>query len=234
MNGLETLKQSDRKRWKLYGTYSPSHEVFLRNWFLATLKDDFETFFERVEQKCNTAEFMGPGWVDAVSEKILFLSKVISESSVGDRFIFSDVDIQWFRPVSGVLDSIVSSRGDIDIFFQEDAFGEFCSGFFVCMANERTDIFWKEVLRYMRANRVGDQKAVKTLLGGDFKHLRVDLLPRRFWGPGHDQKNFDLWVPGKHLNPPADIVFHHANWTSGISNKLDQLKYIHSKVYGAT
>lgn len=231
---LETLKQKQKKRWKLYGSYSPSHEVFLRSWFLTTLKDNFEICFKRIEdQKCASAQFMSAGWVDAVSEKIIFLLKILEETPTGDRFIFSDVDIQWFRPVSSILDSIISSNEEIDIFFQEDGFGEFCTGFFVCRSNDTTKSFWSEVLHHMNSNKVGDQKAVKTLIEKNvFPELKVKLLPKQFWGPGQQQTNLDFWIPGKPLYPPVDLFFHHANWTSGIPNKISQLTYIQSKIYG--
>lgn len=78
--------------------------------------------------------------------------------------------------------------------------------------------------------------------------IKWDYLPDTFYTP---QKGFrkrsiarrtldrlgitvpypdNLWVPGRYLHVPKDIVMHHANFTIGTHNKMAQLKYVRKKI----
>lgn len=80
------------------------------------------------------------------------------------------------------------------------------------------------------------------------KDIKWDYLPDTFYTP---QKGFrkrsmtrkaldrlgvtapypdHLWVPGRYLHVPKDIVMHHANYTIGTQNKIAQLKYVRKKI----
>lgn len=229
VQGLSSLKaQAESKRWKMYGVYSDSHMPMFQNWFLSTLCDPFEMEFHKTEQRCPSARFMEQGWVDAVSSKIDFLLEILHSLPEDNVFLFSDVDIQWFNPITPILDQIVKEHPQIDLFFQEDGFGEFCTGFFVCRINNRTKQLWQNVRKYMQEKSIGDQKATK-LVFEQGAEAKARYLPRIFWGPGPYQTNHDLWMPGKPLYVPKDLLFHHANWTKGVENKIAQFQYVRSE-----
>lgn len=216
---------------RVRGVYSGSHEALFRDWFAGTLADDFDVEFRRTEQLCESAYFMNVGWVRAVSAKVDFLVETIRGLPEGEAFVFSDVDVQWFGPAAGLLAE--ADAAGADMLFQEDAGGEFCTGFFLCRAGERTERFWRAVLGLMRRHTIGDQKGARLALErGLVPGVRVGHLPRSFWGPGPTREGTEGWVPGEPLDPPADIVMHHANWTFGVGNKARQLEYVRSIVEG--
>lgn len=214
---------------KIYGVYSPSHEKLLRDWFLPTMQDDFEVNFRKTDQLCPLGRFMSVGWVRAVSAKIDFLLAALGCASEGEWIIFSDVDIQWFRSAKAYLEEAACLEGgENDMMFQEDAAGEFCTGFFVCRANERTRGFWGDVAKLMRDKISGDQRAANYLLASGSHAVRASHLPRVFWGPGQGRQEKTFWRPGSPLNVPSDIVLHHANWAAGVESKIEQLRYVRS------
>ena len=49
-------------------------------------------------------------------------------------------------------------------------------------------------------------------------------LPIEFFGGG--TLTGKHWLPGMSLEVPANIVLHHANWTTGVPNKIAQLKFV--------
>jgi hypothetical protein len=221
------------KRWKIYTVYSESHRQLYENWFKRTMKDDFEIVSKEIKQSCKNAKYMANGWVDTVINKIPLIHKAIDEHFENGFFIFSDVDIQWFAPVKQKILEIVSKNPKVDIFFQRDSINlktgvpYFCTGFFICKANERTRKFWNEVKKTMQENQWGDQRSSnhvieKKMING----LIVSYLPFQFWGAGSNSFEKKIWVEGMPLYPPKNILVHHANWTEGVKNKIKQLKYI--------
>lgn len=222
---------ADSGRLKICGVYSPSHEEMYREWFLLTMQDDFEVEFRKTDQLCSLARFMSVGWVRAVSTKIEFLLEVLHSTTEDEWIIFSDVDIQWFGKAGDQLKDLTRANGSSrDMLFQEDAFGEFCTGFFVCRANERTRRFWESSLRLMRDKISGDQRVANHLLRSGSCEVTAGYLPRTFWGPGQGRGERRFWTPESSLEVPDGIILHHANWAAGVENKVRQLQYIRSLV----
>jgi len=52
--------------------------------------------------------------------------------------------------------------------------------------------------------------------------VRWRYLSERFWTPG--QQGRRGWSPGDPLAMPDGVLLHHANWTVGVPNKLEQLE----------
>jgi len=63
---------------------------------------------------------------------------------MGDVFVYSDVDIQFFKPVNALL---IDAIEGYDIVCQKDHpdDGQLCTGFFVIKATKRTLKLWKLV-----------------------------------------------------------------------------------------
>lgn len=231
--GLRCLPIEPLGRWKIYTCYSRSHEEMFRRWFLGTMRDDFDVVARRLDQECLTAEYMADGWTETVLRKIPLILEAIDAHEENGFFLFSDVDVQWFGPVQGRLRRLLAEQPNVDLFFQADAWknpdgvGNVCTGFFVCKGNVRTRAFWTLVGEIMRRVGCGDQRSaqevlrLETILG-----LRVGYLPPEFWGPGSLQNSPSRWEPGMALVPPMDILVHHANWTVGTANKVEQLECV--------
>lgn len=225
------------KKWKIYTIYSPSHRELYNNWFKKTLKDDFEIVSQEIPQDCRTAKFYSNGWVKAVLNKIPMIFKAIGETSEGGFFIFSDVDVQFFLPIQEEIRKVLSENSKIDIFFQQDAVRDssgvpyFCTGFFVCRVNSKTYKFWKLVAEKMEKENKGDQECANYIWQEEkVLGLKLDFLPHCFWNPNSGVINPKIWKQGEHLKVFTGAIMHHANWTVGVANKIEQLKYVSKKI----
>jgi len=217
-------------RIKLYAFYTPSHKALLDDWFLPSLKDDFELVLECREQKCQGGVYRKDGWVDAVAYTADMVIRGIKENW-GGYFIYSDVDIQFFRPIKKIVKELIVNN---DMVIQKARpSGSPCSGFFVCRGNDRTLFLWEEIRRrlndkaYREANPedIGDQEELRKLIfeSNPF-NIVWRLLPDGFFTGG--TLTGKQWYPGERLLLPKDIFLHHANWTIGMENKIAQLKYV--------
>lgn len=140
----------------------------------------------------------------------------------------SDVDIQFFRPMAADLRE---RTRNYDIVFQNNACGrgydvkELCAGFMVVNCSDKLRPFFEEAHRQiLKINdpRVDDQVVYAWILK-QFPELKIGLLPDNYWTYA---KKWD----GSQLNPPADIILHHANWVVGNETKIEQLRRVRTAV----
>jgi hypothetical protein len=205
---------------RLYTIYSPSHEVLYNNWFLPSLKDDYEVVVKMIRQNFDPQNFLSIEWGATMLQKVELILAAI-KAEWGGMFIYSDVDIQFFRSFRSVVEPLMDNK---DIIFQRDnPQGTKCAGFFVCRANEVTLALWQKVKKYMLDRRMNcDQTALNAVIGTS--KVRWDFLPSEFFGGG--TFNNHHWNPGDSLPIPQNAIMHHANYTIGIENKLLQLQYV--------
>jgi len=234
--GFRCLPIEPLGKWKVYTVYSETHDTLFRQWFLGTMQDNFEVIARRIDQTCPAGSFMSEGWTSAVSQKIPLILEAIDAHTENGFFIFSDADVQWFGPVEGRIRRLLAENPQVDIFFQADAskhgggIGNVCTGFFVCKGNIRTRAFWTLVGERMRWHGKGDQAAAQEIIRSNvIRGLQVGYLPDQFWGPGTGEARPLRWQPGMFLDPPTDLLVHHANWTVGVRQKIAQLEYIARK-----
>ena len=209
---------------KLYGICTPSHRVFRDQWFLPTLQDDYELVLESHEQECPTGVYLEEGWMKTMEHKLDVILRGIRENW-GDVFLHSDMDVQFFGATLNLIQEQMKGK---DIVFQrDDPCGGICAGFFACRGSENTLRFFQEVKNRMHTDDRDDQSILNTLLTQE-QHPDVawGLLSRDFYGAG--QFTDTEWKPGDALPMPSSIVMHHANWTTGIENKVAQLQYVRS------
>jgi hypothetical protein len=119
--------------------------------------------------------------------------------------------------------------GDLNVLFQNDSpAGRKCAGFFVCRAGPATLHLWQRVRAHMIERRVSsDQAALNDV--ADTCGLRWAYLPSTFFGGG--ALTGKAWTPTESLPVPDGIVMHHANWTTGIPDKIAQLQYVRELVH---
>ncbi len=218
---------------RLYAIYTPSHAILKDNYFLPSIQDDFELIVEAVEQTSPSATFMSQGWTKTTIKKVELIIRAIKENW-GSVFIFSDVDIQFFAPIQDILLFLIK---DNDIIMQKNnPEGVLCTGFFMCLGNEKTLRLWTDVKQLMEENsEYSDQITFNKCIKRNSKKNPYDIkwayLPDIFFGAGtligHTGYS---WSPGKTLPIPKGIVMHHANWTKGIKNKIAQLEYVKKTV----
>jgi hypothetical protein len=178
------------------------------------------------------AIYMKDYWVDG----IMFKSEIILESIKkywGEVFLYSDVDVQFFRPAKEILLKAIENH---DIACQaDDPYGLLCSGFWIgranrrvlrlqenmrkCILKERRDqIAFNRILKVGRMDKI--LYSVANLSGS----CRYTSLPTTFFGGGTFTAK--QWHPGDELPVPENPVMHHANYTKGVDSKIAQLKYV--------
>jgi Nucleotide-diphospho-sugar transferase len=212
------------RRVPLYVIYTESHKPLFDEWFLPSIRDDFEIIVLKVPQECPTARFREKGWINTTTKKVAMIVRAVEET-MGSWFVYSDVDVQFFAPV---VDELFEYLRDADFVIQQDQpSGAVCSGFFAVKSNERTLNLWKKVLEYMLIHDdVSDQAALDYVL----HHMNANwavkwkLLPITYFGPG--TLGLKYWLPSHCLNVPENAKMHHANWTVGIVHKQKQLAYV--------
>ncbi|MGH7897955.1 MAG: putative nucleotide-diphospho-sugar transferase, partial [Candidatus Binatia bacterium] len=147
---------------KLYALYSPSHERLLREWFLPSLKDDFELVIREIPQWVPEGRWGEDGWMKAMRAKVELILEACAQS---DRqpFVHSDVDVQFFRPVKGAIEEALR---DHDIVFQrDDPRGMVCCGFFAAYPGPAVAALFRRVLAALTtSSKLHDQELVNRLL----------------------------------------------------------------------
>jgi len=219
-------------KMKLCFFYTPSHESLKNDWFLPSLKDDFEIYPGSHRQIGLEGEYLEPGWPQTMGKKINFIVETIREN-MGQILVFSDVDVQFFSPVKQLLlheikdkDMVLIRDCDEELSNQENSNGVLCTGFFIIRANSRTLRLWEAVREFDAKHLLGDQRSLNEVLKNGFSDVKWGLLPDSFYSPGKDKFLAGLWEDGKPLFPPGDMVLHHANFTIGVPSKIKQLKYV--------
>ncbi|MFA5261555.1 MAG: putative nucleotide-diphospho-sugar transferase [Candidatus Omnitrophota bacterium] len=215
---------------KLISLYTESHRVFKDNWFLPSLKDDYEVDMSFCEEQGGA--YMEESWRRAVAFKVETIIRGI-RNNWGEIFVYSDVDIQFFQPTKALLLDAIEGQ---DIVCQrDDPYGYLCAGFWAARANQRVLRLWENIRnslqdvwddqklmnQFLLMGRKGKLKyALKNLTGW----CRYAYLPDTFYGGGTITGKH--WVEGLDLPVPEGIVLHHANYVEGIGRKIAQLEYV--------
>ena len=157
---------------RLYGLYTPTHDVLVREWFLPTLQDNFDLHLSREEQIGSPElHHYGTDEFNKTTLRKVGLTLNAIEENWDDVFIVSDVDIQFFGPTEQLLRESIKDR---DIVFQQNqANGEINVGFFVCRGNARTRLLWTTIQDILRERTDRNDQDV-------LNHLMFRRLPRPF------------------------------------------------------
>jgi len=200
---------------KLYTIYTESHKYMYENYFIKTLPNEFEVITTEIPQECPTGEFYQEGWDKTCYRKVELFHKVC-EQNMGELFVFSDVDIQFFGKIKQTL---IDELGDFDIACQNDTGNYYCSGFFICRANEKTLHMFSEMLKNYHLE---DQ----TTLNKHIHLVKSKFLSNKFFTIGHLLNT--VWS-GQEFNLTNNILMHHSNWVSGIDNKIKLMDIVRDK-----
>ncbi len=209
---------------RLYSLYTPSHRVLKERFFCPTVPHDLELHLEYFENE-GEGRILDPSWRRAVIRKVeVIIDAIVSHP--GRVFVWSDVDAQFFAPVTEWVEPALAN---CDIAFQIDAPGSMlCNGFFFCRGTESTLQLWRRTLEGLRPpENAGDDQALVRRFVHDTPGLRWGLLPVAFCGGGTLMAH--CWNPGDALPIPANAVMHHANWTIGVANKIAMCELVREK-----
>lgn len=198
---------------KIYAVYTPSHETFVKKWFVPSIdKSQFKLTLKK-EKQLGTGDYGGSSFNQSTLYKVNEIIKAI-ENNRGKFFVFSDVDIQFF---DNVKEEILKLFKNQDLLFQcNGKNGEICTGFFVCQANKRTLNFWRDVKQIILTKDVHDQVAVNLLL---IEKPQIDVLFGKFINKillGINQKIVDLNIANNFIYSmflPFIVNKYHLRWS---------------------
>jgi hypothetical protein len=203
----------------LYTFLTPSHRVLYENYFLKSLPSTFILSCLDIEhQYCESASFLDKGWTQTTINKIILLIKACEEN-MGKYFVYSDVDVQFFD--KDICNLLMQEIEDKDIACQDDN-NLYCSGFFICKANDRTLKMYNKIYESWN-HKDSDQKMLNRYL----YLCKPKKLSKKFFTVGQILKK--EWTDDQHFDLISDISMHHANWTIGIDNKIKLLDLVKLK-----
>lgn len=202
---------------KLLTCFTESHKVFL-NQFLQSLDcNGLDIILREHSQECRTGEFASEGWNITTRRKFEFILDCLEMTVADEAFIFSDIDIQYYKSPKLFCDQVLS---ECDIAFQNDYYGHACTGFFYAKNNNKVKNLLNISIENIDKFR-DDQEVVNHLLQNQKIDINYKLLPKEFFTYG---MYYSHWDPSKkEFKVPQNMVMHHANWVIGIDNKLDLL-----------
>ena len=106
---------------KVYIFFTKSHKILLDEWFLPSIKDEYnaELDITEFEQKCESGTLNTDGWLETMYYKIDTILKGINEhiNKENNIFIHSDIDIQFFDNFIADCEELFK-KTDCDILFQ--------------------------------------------------------------------------------------------------------------------
>ena len=222
---LATTAEPERTGLKIYSCYSESHRQLFERHFKPSLPATMELAEHELPQDSKTGAFETAGFQTTCLRKVEYLIDVLTKNNGGAPFLFSDVDVRFYGDPS---DDLLRLLGQDDMMFQDDGPGGACAGFMVLRPTPRVLAFWRVVAKLARDHQQMDQDAANRLLATNTAPP-WGLLPERYWTYGRGRKE---WTGTEPVNPPADLLVHHANWTRGIENKMALLDAVRVKMAG--
>lgn len=216
---------------KVVTLLTPTHRRFLEQYFLPSFPHDprMDLIIKFKEQHCKTAEFESDGWWLTMKDKADCFYETLTSLAEGEKFIFADVDIQFF---GNFYDDLIDASKDVDIAFQNDIGGGVNTGFFIAQNNENTRMLFKAVQKYLKKYS-NEQKAMTDFCFNhrqyyELRNLKWTMLdPNKYWTYGVFKKHY---TGDNNFDVPEGMLMHHANWTEKFELKFDLLDEVKRKL----
>ena len=203
---------------KLYSWCTPDFEI-LRDSFVATLCDDYQVICPVITMPEPSDPTSAGGGHHYNAKKTELLIAAIEEN-LGDPILFTDIDLQFFRPTAEIVASMLGAN---DIVFQREFFEgkerlhNINLGFTALHCNERTLAFHRAVLNAVERGN-WDQRIVNEMLYEGDADLTWDLFPP------------DIWTLHCHYLHADTVVLHHPV-VSDFDEKLKNMIEVRHEVF---
>jgi hypothetical protein len=215
-------------RYKLYCMYTPDFSTLFNEYFLPSIKDDFELVAVEYPQDCPLGTFRSEGWEKTMLYKLELLQRAIIENWNDQIFFYADIDILFLEPI---LEEALACLGTNDFVVQQGwPRNGLCAGFFVMKGNEKT---WKLITAaYDLLEKkicVDDQKAIELALENFRKEeISWDFLPSKQFANGRRvlKNSKELYSKDSLLELDPSILLFHANCCIGLENKYHFLERV--------
>jgi len=186
----------------------------MKEFFVSSVMDtDIEHHFHLLSSQNQTAIPTDNTKITG-AETWIFKNRYIIDairSNMGRIILFSDIDMQYFKPVAPLIDECMRSN---EMCFQRETlhYGFINTGFMAIMCNENTLQFWNKVLEILLETRRQKQAIVYHLVYFLKYDIRWAVFPATVWS----------W----HFAPlHRGVAVHHASFVVGMENKFQQLRY---------
>ncbi len=184
--------------------------VDMKDMFISKIKDPFQLIDIKIDSPkfnrfTSESEKFGGG-IDIWKLRVNNILNIIKENMNNTPFIFSDIDIVFYKPIIPILNELIEVN---DILFLRELFdgihlpngGNINFGFNIIRSNEKTYKFFNDVLKKVIETNEWEQKIINNLLysKNDYE-LKWSLLPTTFLSTSVGLNNIT-----------KDTVLYHAN-----------------------
>jgi len=214
---------------KITTFYTPTHKIFLEDWFMKTMdeEDKKNIHIEEFEQECDSGSFMSTGWNNTMLKKVDYIRDCLLSD---DMFFHLDSDIQFFKPFGEDYTKRMVDN-DLDILAQHDGNNTVCCGFMLIRSTNTTKKLFDSVYERTKSGEsANDQIALNELLLSGKYYLKVGLLGSECYSVWMNNPLSPRWEPHHDVGHiPKNIRIHHANYVVGIENKIKLMEMVRKK-----
>lgn len=213
--------------------YTPDFKNLYENFFLPSLKDDFDLVVKEYPQDCSTGIFRSVGWNKTMLNKLELLESAILENWDNQIFFYSDIDIVFLKPALKVA---LKHLGNNDFVVQQSwPRNTLCAGFFVMRGNTKTLNLITTAYQLLHSNIcIDDQVALQTAL----EQLKQDkikwkFLPSEEFSTGRRvlKHTSGYYTESSEIELSDSIILFHATSCLGIESKYHFLKRVQDEYF---
>ena len=201
---------------KIYTMSTNSHDFLYKEIFRKSVlkyEKDAQIKLYHYDQLCPSGIYYKQGWKDMMEKKIDIYNKAVNSND--DFFIWSDVDIEFYKPF---IDQCLEELSDNDIAFEkgldENLKNEYCPGFFISRINQKTKKFFQK-LKETYGSYPCDKESINQNL--KTQDIAITYLSDKFLNASHE---LDKWNSKQEINIPNITIMFHASYVIGIENKI--------------
>lgn len=212
----------------IYTCYTPSYKQMYWKYFAGSLCSDISLLSKQLPPITSNI-YRDQEWLQIIKHKLEHIINIIN-FGIDDIFIFSDVDVQFFGPIT---DMIIYHMHGYDIVTQDCANNRnelpYCTGFMAIRISDKVKEFFCNILKTIENEpTMDDQDAFNEL--AKTTSLKIGVFHKdAVWSYGKS------WNDNTNIVIPRDILIHHANWAFSIESKIAQMKQVintYSKIHG--
>jgi hypothetical protein len=166
------------------------------------------------------------GGFDIWKSRLIYILQIIENTKEGEPFIFSDVDIVFYRPLLPALNEVYDNH---DILFlrelyegiHEPQFGNINFGFNMIRSSDKTHKFFSDILKQVNETGLWEQLLINKNLYADNNYdLKWMLFPPTFFSSSVGTNRLN--------NEIKNVVLYHANCATTKQQKLEFMSYVDS------
>jgi len=214
--------------YKLYCCYTPDFEHLYRDWFLPSLKDNFEVIVKTFPQDCPTGTFRQEGFNITMLNKLKMLKDAILEHSDERIFFYSDIDIIFFDEI---IPTCLKSIENVDFIAQQGWPGpHICAGFFAMKGNKNTLYLVNQAIDLLSHGKAEDDQDAINKVIRKTASIKYTLLPPKLFPNGRFVlgSKSGFFDENSEIFPPLEMLMFHANCALGLDKKIIFLEKVNN------